>query len=77
MDPEADLGDGKLSAEVGMRRRSASISDDYSVQKTNDDATECKYTAAKASTKKLIYVAAQVDKKYCPSFVPFCFIEFL
>uniref|UniRef100_A0AC34FQX9 Leucine carboxyl methyltransferase 1 n=1 Tax=Panagrolaimus sp. ES5 TaxID=591445 RepID=A0AC34FQX9_9BILA len=47
MDDEADLGDGPLSAEIGIRRRSASVSDDYSVQKTNDDATESKYAAVK------------------------------
>lgn len=47
MESEADLGDGQLSAHIGTRRRSASISDDYSVQKTNDDATECKYAAVK------------------------------
>jgi [phosphatase 2A protein]-leucine-carboxy methyltransferase len=42
MDGEADLG-----SEIGLRRRSASVSDDYSVQKTNDDATESKYAAVK------------------------------
>ncbi|VDN06331.1 unnamed protein product [Thelazia callipaeda] len=47
MESEAELGDGHLSDEIGIRRRSASISDDYSVQKTNDDATECKYIASK------------------------------
>ncbi|MFH4983633.1 hypothetical protein AB6A40_010342 [Gnathostoma spinigerum] len=47
MDPEAMLGDAELSANVGLRRRSSSISDDYSVQKTNDDATECKFAAVK------------------------------
>jgi hypothetical protein len=45
MDAEADLDDGILSATVGGRRRTASISDDYSVQKTNDDATESKFAA--------------------------------
>lgn len=45
MDQEADMGDGQLSAQVGFRRRSTSVSDDYSVQKTNDDATECKFAA--------------------------------
>uniref|UniRef100_A0A915N101 [phosphatase 2A protein]-leucine-carboxy methyltransferase n=1 Tax=Meloidogyne javanica TaxID=6303 RepID=A0A915N101_MELJA len=42
---EADFGNGLLSSEVGHRRRSTSVSDDYSVQKTNDDATECKFVA--------------------------------
>uniref|UniRef100_A0A914CK12 Leucine carboxyl methyltransferase 1 n=1 Tax=Acrobeloides nanus TaxID=290746 RepID=A0A914CK12_9BILA len=45
MESEADLGDGLLSSTIGCRRRSASVSDDYSVQKTNDDATESKYAA--------------------------------
>ena len=47
MDGEASLGDGRLGAEIGLRRRSGSVSDDYSVQKTNDDATESKYAAVK------------------------------
>ncbi|KAH7728201.1 leucine carboxyl methyltransferase [Aphelenchoides avenae] len=47
MDAEADLGDGMLGASISCRRRSASVSDDYSVQKTNDDATESKYVAVK------------------------------
>uniref|UniRef100_A0AC34RC35 Leucine carboxyl methyltransferase 1 n=2 Tax=Panagrolaimus sp. JU765 TaxID=591449 RepID=A0AC34RC35_9BILA len=47
MESEAALGDDHLGAQVGMRRRSESVSDDYSVQKTNDDATECKYAAIK------------------------------
>ncbi|VDN41909.1 unnamed protein product [Gongylonema pulchrum] len=47
MEPEAGHGESRLGAEIGLRRRSTSISDDYSVQKTNDDATECKYIAAK------------------------------
>jgi len=47
MEGEAALGDAHLGAQVGIRRRSASVSDDYSVQKTNDDATECKYAAVK------------------------------
>uniref|UniRef100_A0A1I8BNB3 Leucine carboxyl methyltransferase 1 n=1 Tax=Meloidogyne hapla TaxID=6305 RepID=A0A1I8BNB3_MELHA len=45
MESEADFGNGLLSTEVGHRRRSTSVSDDYSVQKTNDDATECKFVA--------------------------------
>ncbi|VDK76202.1 unnamed protein product [Litomosoides sigmodontis] len=47
MEAEAELGDDHLGIEIGIRRRPASVSDDYSVQKTNDDATECKYTASK------------------------------
>jgi hypothetical protein len=46
MESEAHLGSGLLSTEVSHRRRSTSLSEDYSVQKTNDDATECKYVAA-------------------------------
>uniref|UniRef100_A0A915ED73 Leucine carboxyl methyltransferase 1 n=1 Tax=Ditylenchus dipsaci TaxID=166011 RepID=A0A915ED73_9BILA len=45
METEADLGDGLLSSSISIRRRSASVSDDYSVQKTNDDATESKFAA--------------------------------
>uniref|UniRef100_A0A0R3RW55 Leucine carboxyl methyltransferase 1 n=1 Tax=Elaeophora elaphi TaxID=1147741 RepID=A0A0R3RW55_9BILA len=56
MEPEAELGDGYLGTEVGIRRRSVSISDDYSVQKTNDDATECKYIASKLNYFKDAYV---------------------
>lgn len=41
MEAEADFGLGLLGTEVSHRRRSTSVSDDYSVQKTNDDATEC------------------------------------
>ncbi|CAD5229468.1 unnamed protein product [Bursaphelenchus okinawaensis] len=47
METEADLGDNELSASISCRRRSASVSDDYSVQKTNDDATESKFSAVK------------------------------
>ncbi|CAD5234339.1 unnamed protein product [Bursaphelenchus xylophilus] len=47
MEAEADLGDNELSASISCRRRSASVSDDYSVQKTNDDATESKFSAVK------------------------------
>lgn len=45
MESEADLDAGMLSTEVSHRRRTTSVSEDYSVQKTNDDATECKYVA--------------------------------
>uniref|UniRef100_A0A1I8ATA8 Leucine carboxyl methyltransferase 1 n=1 Tax=Steinernema glaseri TaxID=37863 RepID=A0A1I8ATA8_9BILA len=47
MEDEAKLDDGHLRASVGIRRRSTSVSEDYSVQKTNDDASECKYSAVK------------------------------
>ncbi|KAI1716248.1 leucine carboxyl methyltransferase domain-containing protein [Ditylenchus destructor] len=45
MESEADLGSGHLGTSISIRRRSASVSDDYSVQKTNDDATESKFAA--------------------------------
>ncbi|KAK6036607.1 leucine carboxyl methyltransferase [Cooperia oncophora] len=45
MDPEASYGDEGLTASISLRRRSASFSDDYSVQRTNDDATQCKFAA--------------------------------
>ncbi|VDO39446.1 unnamed protein product [Haemonchus placei] len=45
MDPEASYGDESLTASISLRRRSTSFSDDYSVQRTNDDATQCKYAA--------------------------------
>ncbi|KAI6173241.1 ER membrane protein complex subunit 4 [Aphelenchoides besseyi] len=48
MEAEANLGDNQLGSSISMRRRSASVSDDYSVQKTNDDATESKFSAVKA-----------------------------
>lgn len=35
MESEADMGAGMLSTEISTRRRSHSVSDDYSVQKTN------------------------------------------
>ncbi|PAV70301.1 hypothetical protein WR25_11304 [Diploscapter pachys] len=44
MESEAIL-DGELGEEIATRRRSHSFSDDYSVQKTNDDATHCKAAA--------------------------------
>ncbi|TKR80683.1 hypothetical protein L596_014717 [Steinernema carpocapsae] len=47
MEDEAKLDDGQLRVQIGMRRRSTSVSEDYSVQKTNDDATECKFSAVK------------------------------
>lgn len=36
-----------LASNIEIRRRSASVSDDYSVQKTNDDATESKFSAVR------------------------------
>ncbi|CAI4224059.1 unnamed protein product [Auanema sp. JU1783] len=45
METEASCDDEHLSATVSTRRRSHSVSDDYSVQCTNDDATQCKYAA--------------------------------
>ncbi|CAJ0586583.1 unnamed protein product, partial [Mesorhabditis spiculigera] len=45
MDTEADFGDNALGGQIQMRRRTNSSTDDYSVQKTNDDATQCKYAA--------------------------------
>uniref|UniRef100_A0A0N4Z5C3 Leucine carboxyl methyltransferase 1 n=1 Tax=Parastrongyloides trichosuri TaxID=131310 RepID=A0A0N4Z5C3_PARTI len=47
MESERLSGDSLLLNEIHTRRRHSSISDDYSVQKTNDDATECKYIAVK------------------------------
>jgi len=45
MDSESDQTAGQLGLSISERRRAASVSDDYSVQKTNDDATESKYVA--------------------------------
>uniref|UniRef100_A0A915BYA0 Leucine carboxyl methyltransferase 1 n=1 Tax=Parascaris univalens TaxID=6257 RepID=A0A915BYA0_PARUN len=68
MDQEADMGDGQLSAQIGFRRRSTSVSDDYSVQKTNDDATECKFAAVSLNYYKDDYlkrfVAACGDHRF-------------
>ena len=55
MEGEAALGDAHLGAQVGIRRRSTSVSDDYSVQKTNDDATECKYAAVKVKINSKVF----------------------
>ncbi|CAK5074772.1 unnamed protein product [Meloidogyne enterolobii] len=55
MESEADFGNGLLSTEVGHRRRSTSVSDDYSVQKTNDDATECKFVAVQVILFRVFY----------------------
>ncbi|CAA84295.1 Leucine carboxyl methyltransferase 1 [Caenorhabditis elegans] len=45
MDSEAVSSDSHVAAAIATRRRSNSVSDDYSVQRTNDDATQCKYFA--------------------------------
>ncbi|CAB3402916.1 unnamed protein product [Caenorhabditis bovis] len=45
MDPEALSSDSFVAETIATRRRSSSVSDDYSVQRTNDDATQCKYYA--------------------------------
>ncbi|MCP9262981.1 Leucine carboxyl methyltransferase 1 [Dirofilaria immitis] len=65
MEPEAELGDGYLGTEIGIRRRSLSISDDYSVQKTNDDATECKYIASKLNYFKDAYIHRFILSSEC------------
>ncbi|CAG9533216.1 unnamed protein product [Cercopithifilaria johnstoni] len=56
MEPGAELGCGHLGTEIDIRRRLAYVSDDYSVQKTNDDATECKYIASKLNYFKDPYI---------------------
>ena len=53
MEAEAEITDNQLSAQINTRRRSASVSDDYSVQKTNEDATDSKYSAIKVCNRKL------------------------
>ncbi|OZC10191.1 leucine carboxyl methyltransferase [Onchocerca flexuosa] len=65
MESEAELGDGHLGTEIGIRRRSISISDDYSVQKTNDDATECKYIASKLNYFKDAYIHRFILSSEC------------
>ncbi|KAF1761861.1 hypothetical protein GCK72_010120 [Caenorhabditis remanei] len=45
MDSEALSSDSHVAAAISTRRRSNSVSDDYSVQRTNDDATQCKFFA--------------------------------
>lgn len=52
MDPEVVLSDNHLAESVAVRRRSQSFSDDYSVQRTNDDATQCKLSAVQVSGRK-------------------------
>uniref|UniRef100_A0A0N5AAJ7 Leucine carboxyl methyltransferase 1 n=1 Tax=Syphacia muris TaxID=451379 RepID=A0A0N5AAJ7_9BILA len=49
-------GDQSLSAQIIHRRRSTSVPDDYSVQKTNDDATESKLVAIKMGYYKDEYL---------------------
>lgn len=45
MEEEADFGSRDLADSVLGRRRSTSFTDDYSVQRTNDDASQSKYAA--------------------------------
>ncbi|CAJ0931775.1 unnamed protein product, partial [Mesorhabditis belari] len=46
METEADFGENHFGGEVSLRRRTNSTcTDDYNVQRTNDDATQCKYVA--------------------------------
>uniref|UniRef100_A0A914GUF6 Leucine carboxyl methyltransferase 1 n=1 Tax=Globodera rostochiensis TaxID=31243 RepID=A0A914GUF6_GLORO len=66
METEADFGSGMLRTEVSHRRRSASVSEDYSVQKTNDDATECKFVAAQLG---------YYNDKFIPAFIHACTSE--
>lgn len=54
MESETDAAPGLLNSTISCRRRSASVSDDYSVQKTNDDATESKYAAVQVYSLKSI-----------------------
>ncbi|KAJ1372722.1 hypothetical protein KIN20_034956 [Parelaphostrongylus tenuis] len=61
MDPEASYGDENLSASVSARRRSQSFSDDYSVQRTNDDATQCKLAAVQLGYWKDEYLSRFVQ----------------
>lgn len=49
MDPEALSSDSHVAAAIATRRRSNSVSDDYSVQRTNDDATQSKYFAVQVT----------------------------
>ena len=60
MESEAIL-DGELGEEIATRRRSHSFSDDYSVQKTNDDATHCKAAAVQVGIAK----ARKTQKNAC------------
>lgn len=55
MESAADVGSGLLSSSINIRRRSASVSDDYSVQKTNDDATESKFSAIQVKFKLIFF----------------------
>ncbi|KAL3104210.1 hypothetical protein niasHS_002237 [Heterodera schachtii] len=63
MEAEADFDSGLLRTEVSHRRRSASVSEDYSVQKTNDDATECKFVAAQLG---------YYSDRFIPAFIHAC-----
>lgn len=61
MEPEADLDNGKLSVTIGERRRSGSFTDDYSIHKTNDDATYCKKAAVQLGYYDDPYIARFVS----------------
>lgn len=57
MDSEAVSSDSHVAAAIATRRRSNSVSDDYSVQRTNDDATQCKYFAVQKGYWKDDFIA--------------------
>ncbi|VDM61926.1 unnamed protein product [Angiostrongylus costaricensis] len=65
MDPEASYGDESLTASVSLRRRSHSFSDDYSIQRTNDDATQCKLAAVQLGYWKDEFLSRFVQR--CPT----------
>uniref|UniRef100_A0AC35TP95 Leucine carboxyl methyltransferase 1 n=1 Tax=Rhabditophanes sp. KR3021 TaxID=114890 RepID=A0AC35TP95_9BILA len=62
MEGESDSHETYLSPQIDRRRRHSSVSDDYSVQKTNDDATECKHVAV-----QLNYWEDPFISKFVPS----------
>lgn len=64
MESEAEFGHGELLTTVGHRRRTTSISDDYSVQKTNDDATECKMVAVQLGYWNDPYISRFVSSQH-------------
>ncbi|KHJ90837.1 Carbamoyl-phosphate synthase L chain, ATP binding domain protein [Oesophagostomum dentatum] len=63
MDPEASFCDEALAESVSMRRRSHSFSDDYSVQRTNDDATQCKFAAVQVDSEQASEQQEHLAKK--------------
>uniref|UniRef100_A0A158P7P5 ER membrane protein complex subunit 4 n=1 Tax=Angiostrongylus cantonensis TaxID=6313 RepID=A0A158P7P5_ANGCA len=65
MDPEASYGDESLTASVSLRRRSHSFSDDYSIQRTNDDATQCKLAAVQLGYWKDEFLSRFIQR--CPT----------